>query len=175
MFRSIIILGIASFSFCLFLHILLWRMRRPKNDFLALFFVFLFFPIGFCTACFLFFYVNNIDPNAVIPLKNFFAVLLLHVSLSSVYIQTYPSAQAVSPSLEILRLVGASMPRGLNKQEILLHFDKADIIFKRIEDLSNSKFIRIENDRLALTCLGKFLAKFFIFYRFFLALPPGKG
>ncbi|OGR53642.1 MAG: hypothetical protein A3I11_00650 [Elusimicrobia bacterium RIFCSPLOWO2_02_FULL_39_32] len=175
MFKSIIIIGVSYFFLCLFLHIIVWKINRPKNDFLALFLIFLFFPLALYFISFLLFYVNNIVPNSYIPLETLLAIYLLHLSLSSVYIQSYPLAQAVSPSLKILKIVGDAMPKGLNKQEIFHHFDLSDLIIKRIEDLSDNKFIKNENECLTLTYFGKFLAKFFIFYRAFLGLPPGKG
>ena len=161
----LLVSGTLSFLACLFIHILLWRIARPKNDVRALVFIFLVLPL--MALCLLFF--SRFKGEEV------FAWLLLHMAFSLSYIATYPIAQAVSPSLEIIISAGKQMSRGLTKEEIQSIFDNAGLVLRRLEELLGAKLVFKRDDLYFLSTQGKFLAILFICYRKMLGLQFKTG
>ena len=102
------------------------------------------------------------------------AVLLLHLALSSAYIQSYPAAQAMAPSLEIAYAVRRSMPRGLSREELLARLNTGALVQERVEDLVADRLVRVEGDRYFLTPASAGLIRFFLGLRALLGLrQPG--
>ena len=165
---EILAAGLASFLLCLILHILKWRSRRPQNDLLALFIIFMGIPgiaVTLHTA-----WICVSGHASSVFLSEISAFFLLHLALSSAYIQSYPPAQAVSPSLEIMILVQRAMPKGLTLAEISAHFDNAKLVHTRFEDLVNTKLVTEKDGTFSLTASGRRLIGFFVCYRKILGL-----
>ena len=102
------------------------------------------------------------------------AVLLLHLALSSAYIQSYPAAQAMAPSLEIAYAVRRSMPRGLSRHELAAQLNTRALVRDRVEDLVTDRLVRLERDRYVLTPASATLVRFFLGLRALLGLrQPG--
>lgn len=160
-----LILYTALISFCaaLLLHIFVWRARRPKNDILALLVIFVMIPtvaaaVGFWARA-----------GLGLEFWDFAAILVLHLALSAMYIQSYPPAQAVSPSLQILIYVGQSA-EGLTREEILSLFDDAKMVAIRFQDLIHTRLIEQKGESYQLAPAGKRLIGFFVAYRKLLGL-----
>ena len=103
------------------------------------------------------------------------AIVLLHIALSSAYIQVYPASQATSPSLKILLLIKKSMPHGMAEIQIQKVFNPKELLETRIQDLVDSGLVWENGDKLALTSSGHALILPFVFLRQILGLPAGKG
>ncbi len=164
---NILLLGIGLFAGCLIAHVLLWRIRHPRNHALAL--IGVFFGLGGGLLVLIRFVcpmLSGID---------LFALALLHISLSCTYIQIYPASQADSPSLKILVIVGRSMPAGMTEAEIQKHFAPEDLFTARIRDLLAVGQVRRDGDKLVLTSKGIVLVKPFMALRKILGLSAGKG
>ncbi|MBI5237211.1 MAG: hypothetical protein HY887_02170 [Deltaproteobacteria bacterium] len=179
MSHIVVITGIASFSACILLHLLVWRVFRPRRSILLLFAVFFVLPAFFFLILFL---SRNVVPVAVWApsLMSFGAdesasVLLMHAALSSAYILTYPAIQAGCPSLRLLLIIGAGMPEGITRDNLKKEFGLETLFLPRIEDLLGSNFVKEDRDKLMLTATGRILAGFFALCRKSLGLLPGKG
>lgn len=153
------------FVFCLVLHVIAWRLRRPKAD-IALLVMIFFTPL----VIFLI-----IAPRYEIPFLALMAVALLHTALSCSYILIYPASQAASPSLKIMRLVDKAKPDGLTEEEIARQFESGELLEARIQDLIAAKMIHQKGDQLSLTPLGQAFVAPFVYLRQILGLPLGKG
>jgi|SRR3990172_2514210 len=168
----IFIFGTLLFILCLAAHILLWRIRIPKRDALVLFFIFLAVPV------FIFLFLAG-------PVKLHFSppvsgaetvfIFLLHLSLSLVYVSSYPAAQAISPSLDILLGISAAREKRMTEEDILGRYNDAELVTARIDDLRTSVLVAHEGDNFQLTRIGKAVIVFFIVYRKILGLPLGEG
>ena len=146
-------------------HILIWRLKRPKKDILALALIFMVFPAFIILAGAL---------SSRLSALNACAVILLDWALSAAYIQTYPAAQAVSPSLEIMVLAGRTGKQGISRLEMVSVFDDKKLVHARFEDLTGNRLVTEKPDGLSLTFPGKILARGFRAYRGFLGIQ-GKG
>ncbi len=170
---AVLAAGFVSFACCLILHVVLWRVARPRSDIRCLLILFLAAPaviaLVACAVALTNATVRCLDRLDVL------AVLLMHLALSSAYVQTYPAAQARSPSLEIAYAVGRSMPRGLSREELLAIVDTGRLVDARVEDLLANRLVRREGDRYGLTALSTGLVRVVLVIRFLLGLPRYGG
>lgn len=168
----IFVYGSLIFFICLALHVFIWRIKIPDNDALILFLIFLIIP----TLIFLILLglrsFMTLMPISGVEMAH---ALLLHLSLSLVYISSYPAAQAISPTLDILLVIAASGAKKLTKEEIIKNYDNKKLVTISVDSLKTSVLISQEGDRVRLTNTGRIIINFFIFYRRILGLPVGEG
>jgi hypothetical protein len=170
---AILLTGLLSFSFCLALHVGVWRVARPRSDVWGLFTIFLIAP---AVLALLVLAAATIFPGTGLPdALEIAAMLLLHWALSSAYIQSYPAAQARSPSLEIAYAVVKSMPRGLSRDELLATVNMETLVQARVEDLVTDRLIRAEGERYVLTPVAAGLVRLFLGLRALLGLRNQGG
>ncbi len=169
---TFLLIGVASFSLSLALHVLLWRLSRPRSDLWVLLAIFLAFPT---LVALLILAGRAALPDAGFPAPlDVGAVLMLHWAISAAYVQSYPAAQAQSPSLEIAHAIAKSAPRGLSREELMATLTTGSLVQARVEDLVSNRLIRMEGDRYVLTPGAARLVEFFLGLRAFLGLPgPG--
>lgn len=165
---EIIIYGFILFFVCLIIHALIWRVKIPTNDALALFIIFLAIP----SLTLLVAMIGMKDFTSRIALTE---ALLLHISLSLIYIASYPAAQAVSPSLNILLIIGASENKRMKAEDIFNHCSRSRIVTDRVDDLIAYKLISRKGDRFEIKPLAGFIISIFAAYRKILGLPAGGG
>ena len=162
----ILIFGSILFCFCLFLHILIWRWRRPRNEAMGLVAVLgipmlVFVTVLFCFGC--------------LNLSECLAVVLLHMSLSSAYIFTYPALEGLSLSLVMLVFIGKTMPAGLTEEALVAAIDKEQLFKEKVQDLLAAGLIAEEDHSLKITGNGRFFVLPFVMIRKLLGLKMGKG
>ena len=170
---AVLIAGLISFAWCVTFHVALWRLRRPRSDIRALVLIFLIVPtmVGVAALAML-----PLAPEGMRPtVPEVGAILLLHLALASAYVQTYPAAQAESPSLEIAYVVGKSMPRGVSREELLVVLAAAALVRERVDDLVANRLVRVEGERYVLTPLSSRLIRAVLGFRALLGLPKPGG
>jgi len=166
--------GLVIFLVCLLIHVTIWRIRFPKRPAFMLFFVFFFLPL-FAWLLYSFFVLIRVMPAGYGPsLVYGAAILLLHFSLSSAYILSYPAVEAISPTLAIALFMGKTGHEA-RFEELVRLFPDESILTPRIEDLVESRLIRLDNGTLSLTLGGRILVYCFIGFRSFIGLKRGKG
>lgn len=99
---------------------------------------------------------------------------LLHLSLSTAYVFTYPALEGLSPSLIILTLIEKEAS-GMTEDQIACHFDVETLWGKKIEGLVGSGLVKETADRLRITGRGRIFIFPYIALRRFLGLPMGGG
>lgn len=160
----LLLYGITVFVICLCIHLLLWRIRRPGNEVLALLLIFFIMPL--LVICFLRF-LDGVE--FLSHPVNLATISLLHLALSIAYIITYPAARATSPTLKILLVVASAMPNGLTRAEIVKYVDVPELFSNCLKDLECS-LIAKEGDGFVLTRKGKLAVRFLILFRRMLGL-----
>ncbi len=158
-----------SFLILLGTHILIWRTKRPLQDAAALFIIFVFIPTLVASLYSLFSFMG-ILPEAWFSIKELFSIWLLLVAVGCAYIQFYPAAQAVSPSLEMMLLIQKNSPTSTGVEQIQTLFDHKKLVMNRVQDLLNSGMALKKKDKFMITSSGKRLIRFFLFYRRLLGL-----
>lgn len=165
-----LMLGIVIFIAVLVLHIMIWRIKKPKNEMIFLLFLFVILPF----LVFIFLFLVNIFKNFT-DNNLLFSVFLLYFSLSCAYIQTYPAARANAPSLQIVYFIYKSGKNGLSEEEIINKFNLNNLVYERVEDLIKENFVRQQDNTILLTKKGKVLADIFWLYRKLYGLEFGQG
>jgi hypothetical protein len=160
----------AAAAFCLafVLHVLVWRLFKPRNDINALGLVFIVLPFAAGGALFLVF------KESVAP-ADFALAALLYLAVAAAYIQTYPAMRTNAPTLVMVNLIGRSKS-GLTMEQIKATLTQAQMVQSKVEELADEGFITIGPDQsIQLTARGKMLANCFIAYRKLLGLNEGAG
>jgi hypothetical protein len=154
------------FAACLALHVVIWRIRRPDSyrQWLPLL-VGLFLLLGPAIAW-------RLTSDAAAEER--LAALLLHASVSAVYIIGYTLVSAFSPSIEILKLLERT-PGGLTRADIQLPFLDTALGGNRVLTLVKDGMIQADGDRVQLGRRGQTLASLVLFYRHAIGLPDGAG
>ena len=156
----------ALFAACLAVHVVIWRVRRPETYRVWLpLLVAIFLVAGPAAEWAL---------TRTRAIADLLAVLLLHGSLSAVYIIGYTLISAFSPSIEILKRLDAS-PAGLRREEIRLPYLETALGGNRVVNLVNDGLILAEGDRVQLGSTGRLLADLVLLYRHTIGLPDGAG
>lgn len=160
--------GFILFLGSLLTHVVMWRIRAPRNDVRMLFMIFLIVPSSaiFSTA-----FCNRVDLSSIIV----FEVLLFYAALAGVYIASYPAAKSHSPSLAILLIISASPDKRLTGEEIVKRYMDRHTLGERVKDLGAYDLVPEKDGMLSLRPLAVMIIRLYIFYRKLLGLPPGEG
>ena len=162
--RAVVVDGLGLFLLSLVLHVIVWRIRRPESyrawvpAFVVIF--------GLVPAAI----VWLIAPTPLFAA----AVLLLHGSLSAVYVIAYTLVSAFSPSVELLKILDRA-PDGLLLSELRLPFVAGGLTTERIVNLAGSGLVRQSSGRLELCPRGARLTRLVLLYRHTIGLPDSGG
>lgn len=169
---GIFIGGFGFFAVILIVHILIWRIKIPANDAFYLIVIFLVFPIIAAIVAAL---VKHLQSALPYSYGDIAGVIILHASLSLVYISTYPAVQAVSPSLDILLLIRKSPEGKMSEDAIMEQYRGSRIVTDRVGDLRIYNLIIERDGNFELKPVATLIVLFFIAYRKLLGLPLGEG
>lgn len=164
--KTAIFTGVGFFALLLVLHVLIWRIVKPKGEIIPLVALFVLFPMLLMLVQCIFF-PAQLNEHELWP------SWLLYFVLAGCYIQTYPAISTEIPSLKIVLLLNS---RGsLSEREIIAAFTQHEIFQSRVELLKQDYLIDLDGTTPKLSCLGRFLARMFLAYRAFLGAEIGKG
>ena len=162
---AVLVEAAALFAGCLVLHVIIWRVRRPES-----------YRVWLPLLVAIFLVAGPILEWKLTrgTTSELLAVLLLHASLSCVYIIGYTLISSFSPSIEILKLLD-SAPSGLRREDIKLPYLDAALGGNRVVTLVHDGMIQADGDRVSLGSSGRLLATLVLFYRHTIGLPDGVG
>lgn len=172
---TILIQSSGVFALCLGLHVVWWRVRRPDayREWLPIL-VAIFLAVGPALA-WLFvrrrFFVVDAAPD---PLTAWVAIVLLHGSVSAVYIIGYTLVSAFSPSIEIMKLLERN-PDGLAREHVRLPHLESALGVDRVRNLLGGGLILADGDSVRLGSEARLIAGLVLFYRHLIGLPDGAG
>lgn len=168
---TVILIAFALFSSAMLLHVVVWRVFKPKRFLSALIIVLVVIPVVAV------FFINYaISPHSgSFSISDWLGVLLLHLTLTSAYILSYPAIQAKCPSLTMLLLIENSMEKGSTMEELSSAFSDESIRDSRLDDLVNDSMVVCRDGDYYMTAKGGFLLWPLIILRRLLGLPIGEG
>jgi len=154
-----VVQGAAWFAGALVVHVVVWRWLAPRRELPWLFAILLGVPAV----------AWAFTPGHV-------RAFVVAVSLSLAYIQTYPAAQARSPSLVILLAARRLAKHGCASRDDLAAAVRADMSLDvRFSDLDRERLLEPTAEGLRLTRTGRMLAFAFVMLRRALNLGQGAG
>ena len=155
------------------LHLIIWKIRLPKRQIIALVGIFLFVLI--LGTIFLFKFSGRINWN-IMPSRNFFEIIqfiLLFISIAAAYVVSYPAIEADSPTLVIIKAVSKAGSGGLDEDRLERMMNDDLLVIPRIKDMVSDKMVCFDGKRYKLTSKGSAMAGLFLFYRKIIKRPKG--
>jgi len=145
-------LGLAIFTACWLLHVLIWRIHRPVAYPIWLPVIFLIFP----AACAMAMAGTDLPMPYQCDTASIMTAFLLHGAISSCYICGYAGIIEYSPSAEILRIVNDSMPEGIELETLNIStLSEQALTGKRIRHLIDGQMVLSKNGTLSLAPRGR--------------------
>jgi len=164
----------ALYSLAFIIHLLIWKVRVPKNQTKILLEVFMLtLVVGY--AIFLsfppyFLLFSLTVPNSV---KEYLHISIFYLSLMLAYIVFYSAIEADSPSLGIIRKIYGAGVNGAKKEDLYQTFVGMPFLESRIRNLIEDRLISIRDERFSLTKRGRVLLYVISFYRYLFDLQKG--
>lgn len=161
---NVLISGILLFASAFLLHLLVWRLRYPKNPIRILFL--LFGLVILSGTFFLFFYASYTAFQCLY-------VVFLFSSLFICYLITYSAIEADSPSLVIMLRIAQAGKKGLPFQRMKESLGNDLLVQPRLRDLVDARLVDLNGPTYKINKKGKFFIRPFVVFRDFLGLSKG--
>jgi hypothetical protein len=170
---SVLVWGVIFFILAFFLHILIWRVRKPANPIKTLILLFscsLLFGIVLLTL-FSNFYPDVLWlPSGVIQ---YLYIVILFFSLFFSYLLTYPGIEADSPSLVIALKIAETGKSGFPVEKLKCLLGDNILVLPRLKDLVDAGLVNLEKGRYIISKKGALFIFPFVAFRNFLGLSKG--
>jgi hypothetical protein len=162
---NILIYGTAIFFSAFLLHILIWRLRLPKRQTLAILKIFMLsLLIGLSFGI-----DKGLNPFELIHISIFV------ISLTLAYIITYSGIEADSPSLVMIIAIADKGVEGLPVERFYELMSDSLLVSPRLDDMLRDGLAFIDNDKYILTKKGRLFAQIFINFRALLKIEAIGG
>lgn len=170
---SVFIFGFLLFIVAFFIHVAIWRIKKPANTIKALV---VFFNLVLVLGLILLRLFAYIYPGlSIIPYRSidYTYIALLFLSLFICYLLSYSAIEADSPSLVIAMRVFQSGKNGLHSGRMKELLGDDLLVGPRLKDLVDAKLVDLAGSVYKINKKGIFFIKPFVAFRKFLIL--GKG
>lgn len=155
--------ALASFVAALAVHVVLWRVARPRNTAQGLVVV---FGVAGAVAYAALAWISPAPDPAWLPVWSRDAQFgLLYFALMAAYINVYPAIEVDSPSLRILLDVHAAGAKGLGPADIGRNLQGDNVVRRRVRNLLDERMAERRDGRMVLTRKGRFIASLFHGFR----------
>lgn len=168
---TVIAVAFILFLSSMFLHVVIWRLFKPKRLVRALIILLIVLP---CALVFLIIFSTHTPVPGFLN-AHWLGVLLMHLSLASAYILSYPAIQAKCPSLTMLLLIEDSGRDGSTLEELSLAFTDESLRDSRLDDLVDDSMVVIRGEDYHMTFKGAIFLWPLMMLRRLLGLPSGEG
>jgi hypothetical protein len=166
--------GLLAFSLLVVAHIIVWRARKPAQQYATLAILGL---AVLTTSVGSFYVIQTLSANSIsflpIALFEYFNLSMLYAAFFLSYLTTYSAVQADSPTMAILLRIEEAGEKGLTLNELLAQLDDKVLVLPRIEDLVAGDLVRLHGGQYVIRSGGAFLARVHLFYRGLLKMEKG--
>ena len=146
------------------IHLVLWRIRLPRQQFLTLLII---FGVIFC-AWFAAYGVR------FLALSDLLHVTMAYASISVGYVVLYSAFNLDSPTLGLMLYVAEAKAAGRSREEVLAFLGKRSFVKGRLGQLLDSGLVREENARYVVIGIGSPGFRFILAYRkLYGSIPKG--
>ena len=161
---NVLIPGILLFAVALLLHLVVWRLWRPRGPIKTL--VLLFGAVALLGTIFLIFYSSY-------TILQHLQIVTLFFLLFACYLLTYSAIDADSPSLVIVSRILQAGKNGMVYESLKESLGDNLLVDPRLKDLVESRLVDLAGSIYKINGKGKLFAMSFIAYRNFLGLNKG--
>jgi len=163
--EQVLIISILIFLGIISLRYFVKKIFKPKSELIFSFIIFCV-PIVLINI----FITTN---SSIIYIDNYYEITFLYIFLCLCFLITVPAFNSIPPTLKIIILIGEN--KSISELELLKKFSRKEMLFSRIELMTQDKLILIHNGHLSLTNFGLLLAYIFYFYKKILGESEGNG
>jgi hypothetical protein len=165
--------GALLFLVGFFVHVVLWRVRRPVNTTVTIILVFVV-SISFVWLTLSIFdiFQRLIDFLPQGPVGKSLS-LLLALAIAMSYIMTYPALENDSPTLKLVNLIAQKERIGATEEELFKEFSNKNTVEPSINEMISEGLVRMEGQSILLTERGHRLATIYRKWRVILGAEMG--
>lgn len=161
-------IGIALLAIAFLAHLIVWRLRLPRNHTQALLLIFLATPLA--AACVMFFAIPEADPFSLWETLH---LLLFHTAMSLVYIIGYSAIEQDSALLATYAKIESAGPDGIAEEDLAAILEHGASPRQRLELMAQTGLVERRDGHYALTQKGAHLARLFACAERIFGLPQG--
>ena len=152
---NVFIFGTSLFGIALCMHIIVWKIRIPKNQMKALLLIFLLvFISGMLSISLVLCNKSLFCQEAIKSFSEFIRVTIFFTALTISYFLVYNSFIGESPSLYLVWNIANSGKIGLNKKDLYKLIEDDTFIKPRFEYLIEEKMVNKVGDKYILSPKG---------------------
>ena len=154
------------------IHIIVWRISRPKDDAAALFKLVVILPlVGSCLGALFLLRLGGLELVDALLLAGIF-----HLGTGFVYMSLYTASQAASPTSLILLRLAQARSDGLDEAEVVEQFTWQQLSGDSVQSAIDEGFLSGASDgALSLAPRGRALLRTCSTLRRFIGLGQGRG
>jgi hypothetical protein len=168
--------GLGLFLGALLLHLLLWRLHKPKSPIKAL--LALFGGVIGAGLAALYFGDTAFRSAGLAGLANpvaYVHILLFFTSMACAYIVFYTVLEWDSPTLTLVMMIGRAGKSGFAEAEFIKHAEQIPFLESRMQDLRRSGILVEKNGRYVLSPGPHWFYRSIVFYNRLLGADTRSG
>ncbi len=154
-------------------HLLLWKIRLPKNHIPALLMIF----ASVLTAALVsagVFEVTHRGAGGFASIPQYLHIVVFYVSASLAYIAAYSGIEVDSPTLSLMIFISKGGAAGVAQGDASRFLAQCPFIKTRLTGLLESKLVQQDGDRLVLAGTGSVFFRLILAYRkLYGSIPKG--
>jgi glucan phosphoethanolaminetransferase (alkaline phosphatase superfamily) len=131
---KILFVALVPFIVALVLHLILWRIRLPRNQTVALLFIF-----------FLVFALWSLPVFSFVVVVEWLRAAMLYVAAAFSYVITYSGFEGDSPTLGFMRALSQSGDKGFSDEDVAAFLARRPFLRARLSALLRTGMIREEH------------------------------
>lgn len=163
---NVLFYGIGLIFIAFSIHLIIWRIRLPRNQTKALLQIFFgTLIIGILILGKFSAYISFLGIPAPATIYEYLQLSFFFVSLTFAYIATYSALEVDSPSLVMVTTIAKAGPDGLDKNTLEQKMGDALLIVPRLRDLVAGGMVCLDEELYRLNQKGILIAHIFIGYR----------
>ena len=138
-----------------FIHLVLWRIRLPKRQFLSLLIIFgTVFILGIVAAA--------VSSSTFL---NVLHIALFYIATCLCYMVLYSAIYQDSPTLSLMRFISENQADGRSAAEVVSFLAQRPFVKGRLAELVDSRLVREENGKYVISGKGSLGFRFILAYR----------
>jgi hypothetical protein len=151
-----LLIAVGLFLSALAAHVIIWRVRIPRNQTRCLLLIFALTPLFLCAAA--------AATRSSIPMRPFFpgdvpGIALFYLGAVGCYLITYAGVEETSPSLKLIRALEAAAEDGCTRGDLAKLITEEHFVEPRLRALKRQGIIAETAEGNTLTGRGTLIAR----------------
>ena len=167
---SALLIAIGAFVGFVAVHVIVWRLHRPRTQYVTLGALWLAVLVGALGIAHLTLPRGDVPALHGVDYAN---LVMLYVALALPYFTTYSAVQADSPAMTVLLRIDRAGPAGVSPQELRRRIDNQHLVLPRVDDLLRAGLISRDGERLVVGSRGVWMAGVHVWFRALLRMEKG--